>query len=52
MVLKGKLIIKCSSCGTEYPIDMDCLEEEVITTGEYGMGERIQYYFSGEMECD
>ena len=52
MILIGNLIIRCSSCGTEYTIDTDSLDEDVSYIGEGGMGEQYQHTFAGEIECD
>ena len=52
MILVGDLIIRCSSCGTEYTIDTDSLDEDISYIGESGMGEEYQHTFAGEIECD
>lgn len=52
MNLVGNLIIRCSTCGAEYEIDTDSLDEDVFCIGEGGMGEQYQHAFAGEMECD
>ena len=52
MNLIGNLIIRCSSCGTEYRIDTDSLEEDVSYIGEGGMGEQFQHTFPGEIVCE
>lgn len=52
MILTGKLVIRCCSCGAEYEIDLDSLDDEMCSVGEFGMGDRIQHEFCGEMECD
>ena len=52
MILIGDLIIRCLSCGAEYTIDTDSLDEDVSYIGEGGMGEQYQHTFAGEIECD
>ena len=52
MILIGNLIIRCSSCGTEYTISTDILDEDVSYIGKGGMGEQYQHTFAGEIECD
>lgn len=51
MILIGDLIIRCSSCGAEYTIDTDSLDEDVSYIGEGGMSEQYQHTFASEMEC-
>ena len=52
MILTGKLVIRCCSCGAKYEVDLDSLDEDSISVGEFGMGDRIQHEFCGDMECD
>ena len=52
MLLTGDLIIRCLSCGAEYRIDTDNLDEDVTYIGEGGMGEQFQHSFPGEIECE
>ena len=52
MILVGDLIIRCSSCGAQYQIDTDFLDEDAYSIGEFGMGDRFEHKFAGEIECD
>lgn len=52
MIVVGDLIIRCSSCGMEYTIDTESLDEYVSCIGEGGMGGQYQHTFAGEIECD
>jgi len=52
MILGGDLIIRCSTCGAEYIIDTDSLDEDAYSIGEFDMGDRIEHKFAGEIECD
>ena len=52
MKLIGDLIIKCNSCGVRYTIDTNMLDEDSFSVGEFGMGDRVQHEFVGEIECD
>jgi len=52
MILVGNLIIRCEFCREEYRVDTASLEEDVFSIGEFGMGDRIQHEFFGEIECD
>ena len=37
MILVGDLIIRCQSCGTEYQIVTNMLDEDDYSIGEFGM---------------
>ena len=50
MNLIGDLIIRCSSCGAEYTIDTDALDDDVSYIGKGGMGEQYQHTFACEIE--
>lgn len=52
MILIGDLIIRCSSCGAEYTINTDALDDDVSYIGEGGMGEQYQHTFACEIECE
>ena len=52
MKIIGDLIIRCSSCGAEFKIDTDYLDEDVLYIGEGGMSEQYQHIFLDELECD
>lgn len=52
MILIGELIIRCLSCGAEYKINTDSLDEDAYSIGEFGMGVRLAHRFTGEIECD
>ena len=52
MILTGRLVIRCASCGNEYEISTDYLDRDVVCIGEGGMGEQFQHEFRGELECD
>lgn len=52
MILIGELIIRCLSCGAQYKIDTDSLDEDIYSIGEFGMGVRIEHRFTGEITCD
>ncbi|MDO5132113.1 MAG: restriction endonuclease [Eubacteriales bacterium] len=52
MILVGDLIIRCSSCGAEYIINTDSLDEDTYSIGEFGMGDRVEHKFAGEVDCD
>mgnify|MGYP002853922773 CR=1 FL=1 len=52
MILIGDLIIRCSSCGTEYTIDTDSLDEDVSYIGEGSMGEQYQHTYEGQIDCE
>ncbi len=52
MILIGNLIIRCSTCGAEYIINTGSLEEDAYIIGEFGMGNRIEHAFAGEIDCD
>ena len=52
MILIGDLIIRCSSCGIKYTIDTDSLDKDAYSIGEFGMGDRIEHKFAGEVDCD
>ena len=48
MILIGELIIRCLSCGAEYKINTDSLDEDAYSIGEFSMGVRIEHRFTGE----
>lgn len=52
MILVGDLIIRCEACGEEYKIDTDSLDKNVISIGEFAMGNRVQHEFFGENKCE
>ena len=52
MILTDDPVIRCSTCGAEYTIDKDMIDDDACCIGEGGMGEQYEHDFVFECECD
>lgn len=52
MIIVENFRIRCLTCGKEYMIETDSLDEDAYSVGEFGMGDRIEHKLAWEKECD